>query len=78
MIAATLEGAPPRWIRNKQIKKTSACRASERLEAEYHRIDYDFHGSGMNPISSYPFLQSSYLLILISGYFLNVLIKSLL
>jgi hypothetical protein len=63
MIAPAPEGSPPRRISNKQFKNP-ARRASERLEAEYHRIDYDFHGSGVNHIDSRLFLQSPIFLIL--------------
>ena len=57
MNAAAPEGTPPRLIGDYNQKKRPARRASESPEAEVHRIEYDFHGSGMNSIGSCPFLK---------------------
>jgi len=49
MIAAAPEGSPPRRISNKQSKKTLPAVPLRGPEAGFHRIHYDFHGSGVNP-----------------------------
>jgi len=54
---------PRRGSVTNNSKKSPANHASERLEAEYHCIDYDFYGPGVNPISSYPFLRAFFLII---------------
>ena len=58
MIAAAPEGSPPRRISNKQFKKLLPAVPRRGPEAGFHRIHYDFHGSGMNSIDSCLFLQS--------------------
>jgi hypothetical protein len=50
MIAAAPEGSPPRRISNKQFKKNLPAVPRRGPEAGFHRIHYDFHGSGVNPI----------------------------
>jgi len=52
MIAAAPEGSPPRRISNKQSKKTLPAVPLRGPGAGFHRIHYDFHGSGVNPIDS--------------------------
>ena len=58
MIAAAPEGSLPRRISNKTIKKTLPAVPRRGPEAGFHRIHYDFHGLGVNPIDSCLFLQS--------------------
>ena len=60
MIAAP-EGSPPRRIGNKQFKKPLPAVPRRGPEAGFHRIHYDFHGSGVNPIDSCLFLQSRFI-----------------
>ena len=50
----------PRRISNKTIQKNPCppC-LGEALRREFHRIHYDFHGSGVNPLDSCQFLQST-------------------
>ena len=60
MIAAAPEGSPPRRISNKQFKKTLPAVPRRGPEAGFHRIHYDFHGSGVNHIDSCLFLQSQF------------------
>ena len=57
MIAAAPEGLPPRRISNKQFQKTLPAVPRRGPEAGFHRVYYDFHGSGVNPIDSCLFLQ---------------------
>jgi hypothetical protein len=59
MIAAAPEGLPPRRISNQTIQKITLPAVPLRgHEAGFHRIYYDFHGSGVNHIDSCLFLQS--------------------
>ena len=59
MISAASEGSPPRRISNTTIQKKLQPAVPQRgPEAGFHRIHYDFHGSGVNPIDSCLFLQS--------------------
>jgi len=51
------KGRPRGGSGTNNSKKTLPAVPRRSPDAVFHRIHYDFHGSGVNPISSCPFLQ---------------------
>ena len=60
MDAAAPEGSPPRRIGTNNSKKTLPAVPLRGPEAGFHRIHYDFHGSGVNHLDSCLFFQSCF------------------
>jgi hypothetical protein len=61
MIANAPQAVALRRIRDKQFKKTLPDVPQRGPEPEFHRIQYDFHGSGVTLIDSDLFLQTRFL-----------------
>ena len=58
MFAAAPQTVAPAADQEQTIQKTPARRALRGSEAGFHRLHYDFHGSGVNPVDSWLFQQS--------------------
>jgi hypothetical protein len=61
MIATAPQAVALRRIRNKQFKKTCPLCLKRGPELEFHRIHYDFHGSGVTNGDSDLFVQTRFL-----------------